>query len=54
MVLHPADQGGQAPALTWELLLSLAKLPTIMQMCSLLATDCAVSYAAQVRCPVVS
>ena len=45
-------QGGRALELNRELLLSLAKLPAIAQMCGLLATDCSVRYAAAVRCPV--
>jgi pimeloyl-ACP methyl ester carboxylesterase len=45
-------QGGRALDLNRELLLSLAKLPAIAQMCGLLATDCAVRYAAEVRCRV--
>lgn len=45
-------QGGRVLELNRELLFSLAKLPAIVQMCGLLATDCSVRYAAQVRCPV--
>jgi pimeloyl-ACP methyl ester carboxylesterase len=48
-----AVQGDRGLEQNLEVLLSLAKLPIIVQMSGALARDAAVAYAAQVRCPVV-